>query len=181
MAKRKKKIKLSKLCLLIACIFAIITCAMMFVPTLTKTENEEVKNIPGFAMAFGKVVKSTSFLGQSGSIKLDTTFELIIAYLLPIIIAIVALLYSLISKKYKGLIKIILGLILTASFIITIVFIIKAPEFAKLTMSANTIIGSGSSTSSLKSNNYSLTYGAYLAIISSALGAAFSLGYTLTK
>ena len=181
MAKKKRKLKISKLCLFIACILALVSCAMMFVTTLTKTENDNVKNIPGFAMAFGMIVKSGSFLGQTGSVKLNMTFELIIAYLLPAILAIIVLIYSLVTKKYKGLVKIILGLLLTISFIITIIIIIKTPQLATLTISANTILGSGKTTSTLQSNDYNLAYGAYLTIVSAGLGALSSLGYTILK
>jgi len=174
--KSKKNSQLSTLLLFVAAVLAIVVFVTMFLNAVVyKAENTDPSYYTGSVIAFGKKLGEIKILGVSAESKIEFNFVLAIAYLLPLVVACVAVVFSLVNKKAKGL-KLIVGVLLAASFIAALVIFIKAADLATLTY-----IGSltGTTKTALSELGYKLAYGSYIGMGACGVGAIAALGYAL--
>ena len=81
---------------LLSLVFGVVTFACMFLDAVTKKVGDTTTAYKGMEVAFGKTLSSGSALGFSGESSIQFSFLLVLAFLLPLILAIV---YFLLAKK----------------------------------------------------------------------------------
>ena len=163
---------LKKICAIIAILFGIASCAMIFLAAVS-TGSDNPTTYSGLDLSFGKTLSSGSLLGQSGSTKILFSFGVLLAYALPLIGALIVLIGVIIKKKTGSFI---FGSIAFICFAAAIVLFILSRNMATMEVSTSGYIN-GSTSSHF--TDWNMGIGTILAIVFSAIGLCTSGTFTL--
>lgn len=153
---------------LIILVTSVVVAVMAFLPGLAKDDTA----IAGFKLAFGGYGKD-NFLGVKDA---GFSFPNFLAYFGPVVIAIVVAILGALDKN-TGIIKLVLGFVTAAMFVLAVIFIIRLSEGAYTQV---TVLGSTVKTT-LKSLDFKLAWGAIVALIAAILGVVASTGYAFMQ
>ncbi|MGN1295408.1 MAG: hypothetical protein ACI4U5_03275 [Bacilli bacterium] len=175
MAKKSKK-SVALLSSFLSLIFGVLTFVCMFLDGVTKKVGEETEAYKGMELAFGKTLSAGSIIGISADSTIQFSFLLVLAFLLPLVLAVV---YILLSKKAPT----ILSIVCAAGFVVSAVLLFMTPSLSSLktTVSVSVLGSTSSQVNTFKELEYSLGVGAIVGAVSSILGALSSLIYVIKK
>ena len=159
---------------LLSLVFGVVTFACMFLDAVTKKVGDTITAYKGMEVAFGKTLSSGSALGFSGESSIQFSFLLVLAFLLPLILAIV---YFLLAKKKPF----ILSIVCAAGFVVSAVLLFMTPALASIKATMSGLGSTATEVNTFKELEFSLGLGAIFGGVSSILGALSSLAYLLKK
>lgn len=174
MAKKSKK-SIALFSSLLSVIFGVLTFVCLFLDGVSKKVGDKTVAYKGSELAFGKTLSSGAIFGVSGESTIQFSFLLVVAFLLPLILAV---LYFVFSKKAAF----ICSIVCAVGFVLSAVLLFMTPALSSIKSTVSSGIGlGGTNVSTFKEMEYSLGVGAIIGAISSILGALSSLAYVVKK
>lgn len=173
MAKRKK-LNNNMLFTLGMVASAVIIVVMMFLTAVIYKGNNTESSFLGTEIVFGKTVSDLTVNGNGTKTFIPFNFLLLLGFFLPIITSVVA---AFVGKKGK----MIVGLVCAVVFIFSAIMMFVSPQLASMVTEITLADRVKTSTSTLASLDYTLSFGTVIAGVLGILGAVCSIGYGFLK
>lgn len=173
MAKRKK-LNTNMLFTLGMVASAVIIVVMMFLTAVIYKGNNTESSLLGTEIVFGKTLSDLTISGNGAKTFIPFNFLLLLGFFLPLINSVVA---AFVGKKSK----MIVGLVCAVVFIFSAVMMFVSPQLVSVVTETTIINKVTTSTNTLASLDYTLSFGTVIAGVLGILGAVCSLGYGFLK
>ncbi len=160
-----KEKTLVKLTVFSAAAFGVLAFICLFMNAVT-TGGDNPVTYQGMNLAFGKDLGGISLFGITSETKINFSFLVVLAYFLPLVLAIILCLGQVATKSKT--VKFVFGVIAFAGFVASLILIILTTQISTVTYKGSY---SGVTTATLAkwSSSFKLAYGSYIAIVADAL------------